>query len=73
MKFIRKDADISFDHFYIKYIYLVMLPNFKILAFFLRQFYSIAFKKKLLLTYPSFFPHRSRNQEKREENELRKI
>ena len=42
-----------------------MLPNFKILAFFWRQFYSIASKKKLLLTFPSPFPHRSRNQEKK--------
>ena len=42
-----------------------MFPNFKILVFFWRQFCSIASKKKLLLTYPSFFPHRSRNQEKK--------
>ena len=32
-----------------------MLPNFKILAFFWREFYFIASKKNLLLTYPSFF------------------
>ena len=32
-----------------------MLPNFKILGFFWRPFYSIASKKKLQLTYALFF------------------
>ena len=42
-----------------------MLPNFKILVVFWRQFCSITSKKNFLLTYPSFFPHRSWNQEKK--------
>ena len=51
-----------------------MLPNFKILAFFWRQFYSIASEKKLLLPYPSFFLTQKREiKKKREENELRKV
>ena len=51
-----------------------MVPNFKILAFFWRQFYSIASKKKLLLSYPSFFLAQKREiKKKREENELRKV
>ena len=51
-----------------------MLPNFKILAFSWRQFYSIASKKKLLLTYALFFLTQKREiKKKREENELRKV
>ena len=50
-----------------------MMPNFKILAFFWRQFYFIASKKKLLLTHPSFFPQGAEIKEKREESELRKV
>ena len=42
-----------------------MLPIFKILAFFWGQFYSIASKKKLLLTYPSFFPTQEQKSRKK--------
>ena len=51
-----------------------MLPNFKILAFFWRQFYSIASKKKLLLTYTLLFSHTEAEiKKKREENKLGQV
>ena len=46
-----------------------MLPNFKILAFFWRQFYSIAPKKKLSF-HPSFFHTGAEIKKKREDNEV---
>ena len=42
-----------------------MLLNFKILAFFWRQFYSIASKKRLLLSYPSFFSTQEQKSRKK--------